>query len=172
LRRADDGCWEVAQQSEIKLERNASLLTNERGLEFEAKLETIHHLPDNSQTVKVVVDVKNEAGNAFNLEDLKNVTPGLKKLGGSITVNQYEAVQLEYTVNMPLETAKKMIESSPDGINWQALHENSSLIIRGKTGEETGLGGSAQLGLATQKIGIGGEANVVRESSREIYRSN
>jgi uncharacterized protein YukE len=162
------GEWESVQQTELKLEGKASLLTNSAGAEMRTQYETITH-SDGSQSVKVIVDLKSEAGKGLKLQDLTQIAPPLKSLQGSD--EKYESVKIEYTVDGPLDTVKQMIESPQSGINWDALNKNSTVVIHEMTGSETGYGVSGNLKLPTQKIGLGVEANMIRESSKEIYRS-
>jgi uncharacterized protein YukE len=163
-----DGQWENIQHTELKLDREASVLTNQAGREMKASYETITHA-DGTQSVKVVVDVQSESGSKLKLDDLKTIAPSLKSMQTS--KQEFEAVKLEFIVDAPLETAKKMIGTPGDGINWKALDENSSLVVHERCGTEMGLGASGKVQVPTQKIGIGVEADVVRESTREIYRS-
>jgi len=166
LRRDGGGHWESVQQTEIKLDSEASLLTNELGGELTAKYETITH-PDGSQSVKVIVDIKTEVGKEFALKNLEKIAPPLKDIG--LSGDKYQSVKMEFTVDAPVETARKMIEGP--GINWKELSDNSDLVIYEKTGREMGLGASGKVQVPTQKIGVGAEVNVERESSHEIYRS-
>jgi hypothetical protein len=163
-----DGQWETVQHTELKLDSDISVLTKNIGGDLKARSETITHA-DGSQSVKVIVDVKSESGSKLKLNDLQTIAPSLKSMQGSN--QEFDGVKLEFTVDAPMEIAKKMFESPQNGINWEALNENSKLVVHESYGTESGLGASGKVQVPTQKIGIGVEADVVRESTREIYRT-
>lgn len=171
IRRAADGGWEIVSKTELGGNANLNVLTFDKGVEAKATLESIQRQSDGHQSVKVILDMKATEGQSIKFEDISEYLPdsAFDKLSISGGTTDYAGVQVEYTLDAPVETVQHIFENPSEGVNWNALRENSNVVVHGTERVEHGIGIEGDIGLPSQKIGIGGEANLVRESSKIIY---
>lgn len=171
LRKNNAGNWEIVQQRQVDASIKGNILTVEKGVDSQIRVESIRDLTTGRESAKVVVELRAEEGRALGASDMEKYVPELKKSdlhGMSGSSSQSQGMRIEYVIDSPADQVKNVLENPSKGLN--AIQKDSVQVeVYSTTDLDQGVGVEGKVGAAMQKIGVNIEANAVHSSETRIY---